>query len=82
MTVNIDQNEGRALENSDSFLKMYYGVNIWQNLWGPWGSPQLIAERIDEYTKAGATTIIVRFASLDPLGQLRVFINEVIPQLN
>jgi len=82
MTVNIDHNEQRALENSDAFINMYYGINIWQNLWGPWGSPKSIANRINEYTKAGATTIIVRFASLDPITQLKLFINEVIPQLN
>ena len=82
MTVNIDHNEQRALENSDAFINMYYGINIWQNLWGPWGSPKSIANRINEDTKAGATTIIVRFASLDPITQLKLFINEVIPQLN
>lgn len=80
MTVNLDRDENRAARSADAFLRMYYGINIWQDRWGPFGHPNRIADRIREYHAAGAQTIIVRFAALDQEAQLDAFLNEIAPQ--
>ena len=79
MTVNLNRSEEAAQKEADSYLKRYYGVNIWRDLWGPWGPPQRTVERIQQYASAGAKTVIIRFASLDPMGQLKTFLREVAP---
>jgi alkanesulfonate monooxygenase SsuD/methylene tetrahydromethanopterin reductase-like flavin-dependent oxidoreductase (luciferase family) len=79
MTVNLNRDPEKAREEADRYLKMYYGVNIWQDIWGPWGDPQETIESIRRYALAGARTVIVRFASFDPLGQMDTFIKEVVP---
>ena len=81
LTVNIQRNEEKAAEEADRFLMMCYGTNFWGDMWGPFGPPARIVERIKEYAQAGAGTIIVRFASFDPQGQLETFIREVAPAL-
>ena len=81
MTVNLNQDEGKAQREADRYIKMYYGINIWQDLWGPWGAPERTAERIQQYAEAGGKTIIVRFASFDQMGQLETFLKEVAPQI-
>ena len=64
MTVNLREDEFAAAEEADTFLHQYYGSNIWGDRWGPFGNPHKVVERISpSTTKAGAQTIIVRFAS-------------------
>ena len=77
MTVNINVDKDKAEREADQFLRMYYGVNIWKDRWGPWGSTQEIVERMNEYVNAGAKTVIVRFASFEQRKQLDVFLKEV-----
>ena len=77
MTVNIGENKEKLTEEADRFLKLYYGVNIWQERWGPWGAPEEVLTRIKSYENVGAETIIVRFASFDQAGQLDLFLNKV-----
>ena len=79
MTVNIGENEELLTEESDQFLKEYYGVNIWQERWGPWGTPEQVITRVKSYENVGAETIIVRFASYNQTKQLDLFLNEVVP---
>lgn len=79
MTVNLDGDSGRAAEEADRFLHMYYGMNMWGDRWGPYGPAELTIERIRRYAEAGAGTIIVRFASFDQQRQLDTFLNEVVP---
>lgn len=81
MTVNMGENEERLTEESDKFLKEYYGVNIWQERWGPWGTPEQVITRVKSYENVGAETIIVRFASYNQTKQLDLFLNEVVPYL-
>ena len=38
MTVNLNTDPSRAREEADEFLRLYYGINIWDERWGPWGS--------------------------------------------
>lgn len=77
MTVNINVDKSKAEREADQFLRMYYGVNIWKDRWGPWGPTQEIGERMNEYVDAGAKTVIVRFASFEQRKQLDIFLNEV-----
>lgn len=79
MTVNLNRDERKAADEADAFLRMYYGVNIWGDRWGPFGGAAAVIERIVAYHRAGAQTIIVRFASFEQRRQLEVFLNEVAP---
>jgi len=81
MTVNLNDDPAEAERESDQWIRLYYGVNIWRDLWGPWGPHQGLADAIRTYQAAGATTVIVRFASFSPLQQFQAFVDEVLPQL-
>ncbi len=81
VTVNLNDDEAVAAEEADRFLHGYYGINIWDERWGPYGPPELAADRIRAYADAGADTVIVRFASFDQPGQMRVFIERVVPEV-
>ena len=70
-----------AAEEADKFLKLYYGINIWQDRWGPWGPAEEAISRIGSYEDSGAGTIIIRFASFEQERQLDIFLSEVIPYL-
>ena len=78
MTVNLNEPQAAEAEAND-FLVEYYGVNHWGDRWGPWGSPEDVAQRMAAYASAGARHLVVRFASWDQRGQLRRFIDEVMP---
>ncbi len=81
MTVNINRDQALAQKEASAYITQYYGVDFWKERWGPYGPPEAVAGRIREFAQAGAKTVIVRFASLDPLGQFRTFLKEVIPAL-
>ena len=81
MTVNLNADPSEAEREADQWVRLYYGVNIWRELWGPWGPPEGLASAIRAYEAAGATTVIVRFASFTPLEQFQTFVDEVLPQL-
>jgi alkanesulfonate monooxygenase SsuD/methylene tetrahydromethanopterin reductase-like flavin-dependent oxidoreductase (luciferase family) len=78
MTVNLNEPQVAETEAND-FLIEYYGVNHWGDRWGPWGSPENVVERMAAYANAGARHLVVRFASWDQRGQLRRFVDEVMP---
>lgn len=79
MTVNVNHSPEAAWSEADDFIRRYYGLNFWNDKWGPFGTPEEVARRIVEYYHAGAGEIIVRFASLDPFSQFRIFEKEVVP---
>ena len=79
MTVNIGHDVERAGREADRFIRAYYGVNVWADKWGPFGTPETVAERMVEYARAGAQEIIVRFAAPDPASQLDAFVKDVVP---
>lgn len=79
LTVNLNQDAGKATTEAEKWLLGYYGANIWGNRWGPFGDSSRVKERIAEYVAAGAETVIVRFASFEPAKQLDTFLNEVAP---
>lgn len=79
MTVNLNSDAAEAEREADRWIRMYYGVNIWRELWGPWGATEGLTEAIRGYEAAGATTVIVRFASFSPMEQFETFLEEVEP---
>lgn len=82
MTVNIGQDSDECASEADRFLRLYYGMNMWGDRWGPYGPSELIAERIRRYEAAGAETMIVRFASFDQERQLSLFLEEIAPEFS
>jgi len=81
LTVNLNPDQERAEKEADRFIISYYGMNIWQGVWGPYSTAKQLIDRIRQYAQAGAGTIIVRFASFDQEGQLDRFVREVLPTL-
>ncbi len=84
MTVNLGMDEEAAAKEADAFLLAYYGPNIAEfrrSRWGPYGRPERVLDQVQDYSRAGADTVILRFASFDPLGQLKTFAREVWPAL-
>ena len=79
MTINLNDDLEIAKKESDQFLKAYYGINMWSQLWGPWGPSKLTIQRIQEFSESGASTIIIRFASFDVEKQLAKFLKEIWP---
>ena len=82
MTVNIGSDAEACAAEADSFLNLYYGMNMWGDRWGPYGPSELIADRIGRYEAAGAETMVVRFASFDQERQLSLFLEEVASQFD
>lgn len=81
MTVNINQDSEAAFKEADAWVRGYYGLNYWQDRWGPYGTAQAIAERANRYIDAGADELVFRFAATDQASQLDAFYNEVLPAL-
>ncbi|MBI2165187.1 MAG: LLM class flavin-dependent oxidoreductase [Chloroflexi bacterium] len=79
MTVNLDRDEARAKEEGQAYLDAYYEANRWGGPWGPVGGPSIIVRQIERYAAAGARTLIIRFATYEPMGQLELFAREIMP---
>ena len=79
LTININENQTLAQRDAEEFLLGYYGSNIWGDRWGPFGEYHEVRDKILAYVDAGAKTVIVRFASLDPERQLDRFLTHVAP---
>ena len=79
LTININENQTLAQRDAEEFLLGYYGSNIWGDRWGPFGEYHEVRDKILAYVDAGAKTVIVRFASLDPERQLNRFLTHVAP---
>ncbi len=47
--------------------------------WLAGGPPEQVFAKINRFVEAGLTTPVLRFSSLDQLGQLERFIREVLP---
>ena len=81
LTININEDKQVAEKEAHDYLKRYYGADIWGNRWGPFGSAQSIVERCGQYWNAGVNHLIVRFASFEPLEQLKRFETQVLPYI-
>ena len=79
LTINMETDLGKAETEAVAWLKGYYGSDIWGTRWGPFGGAERVGDRIAEYVKAGADTVVVRFASFEPEKQLDIFLDKVAP---
>ncbi len=71
-----------AREAFARFIAAYYptfGSKVDLGDWGPVGTPDDVGGLGPRFADAGVTHLIVRFGSMEPLGDLRRFANEVIP---
>jgi alkanesulfonate monooxygenase SsuD/methylene tetrahydromethanopterin reductase-like flavin-dependent oxidoreductase (luciferase family) len=81
--VHIGEREA-AFEESKRFLDEYYTTNFdrdFVEMWTAHGSPQECAEKLKEFEDAGVDLLSVRFSAFDQIGQMRRFVNEVVPLL-
>ena len=81
MTVNLNEDERKAKDEADDFIRRYYGLNFWKDKWGPFGHPDKVAKKIREYAAAGAKTVVVRFASAEQEQQFEIFLGRVLPSV-
>lgn len=79
MTVNVNHDTAEARVEADRWIKAYYGLNFWGDRWGPFGPPEAVAAQVREYVDAGASEVILRFASFDQEAQLRLLASEILP---
>ncbi|HXJ64376.1 MAG TPA: hypothetical protein VNN79_11530, partial [Actinomycetota bacterium] len=56
-----------------------FGSQVDLGDWGPVGTPDEVAGWVRRFADAGVTHFIVRFGSLDPVGDLRRFASDVLP---
>jgi alkanesulfonate monooxygenase SsuD/methylene tetrahydromethanopterin reductase-like flavin-dependent oxidoreductase (luciferase family) len=85
MLVNIDDDAEQAYRESVEFLAHYYGEGAVSRErleeWLAYGPPERVIARIGQWLEAGLTTPVLRFTSLDQLGQLERCMQEVLPAL-
>jgi len=84
--VNINNNKQIAREESKFYFRHYYGP-AWPTeeiikIWLAHGPPDECADLIQQWIDMGITTPVLRFTGGDQLGQIRRFINEVLPRLS
>ncbi|HEV8352972.1 MAG TPA: LLM class flavin-dependent oxidoreductase [bacterium] len=82
--LNINDDERTARTEAKVFLDTYYDADFSEeelSRWGIFGSPQRCADALQDFINAGCQVPIVRLASWNPLGQLAVCVEAVLPKL-
>jgi alkanesulfonate monooxygenase SsuD/methylene tetrahydromethanopterin reductase-like flavin-dependent oxidoreductase (luciferase family) len=83
--VNINDNRSAAYAQSKDYFRHYYGPvyppESLIEIWLAHGSPKDCAGLIQEWIDMGITTPVLRFTAKDQLGQVKRFIDEVLPLL-
>ncbi len=85
MTMNVNPNASAAREEGSSFLENYYHKSIedlQKDLVMILGDPETCLKRLDEFMALGLTSMIVRFASADQIGQMEFFAKEVLAKFS
>jgi len=83
--MNIDANKEKSYNEADQFLTAYYNTKFTPEIlekWGSFGNANDCVRRLEAAAAAGAKTIIVHFASLDPMRKLEIFARDVLPSFN
>lgn len=84
LMVNIQNDEETARAEAKRFLKEYYSIDVAPDVmsaWGAYGTPQQIAERVEQYRKEGLDIPIIRFASFEQEEQMTRALDELVPGL-
>ncbi len=82
--VNINDDPNAAYDEAKQFLDTYYTTNTTPERMRSWvshGRPDDVAQKLSAYRAAGANTMILRFASWDPITQIERAIREVLPRV-
>ena len=83
--VNIHDDKRAAYEEAKSYFNHYYGpgypTDEMIRVWLAYGPPAECAALIRSWIDMGITTPVLRFTSRDQAGQIRRFIDEVLPLL-
>ena len=83
--VNINDDKQTAYGEAKDYFNHYYGPSYPPEslikVWLAHGPPKDCARLIQEWIDMGITTPVLRFTSKDQLGQVRRFIDEVLPLL-
>jgi alkanesulfonate monooxygenase SsuD/methylene tetrahydromethanopterin reductase-like flavin-dependent oxidoreductase (luciferase family) len=80
--ITINENRQAALDESKAFLDKYYTSNFSMKFvegFTTAGSPTQCIEELKAYFDAGIDHITLRMTSWDQTGQLKRFLNEVVP---
>lgn len=81
--ININDDRRMAYEESRDYFREYYTPE-WPtkeivDIWLAYGPPGECAAFVREWLNAGISTPVLRFTSHDQLGQIRRFVDEVLP---
>jgi alkanesulfonate monooxygenase SsuD/methylene tetrahydromethanopterin reductase-like flavin-dependent oxidoreductase (luciferase family) len=82
--VNIDDEPERAYAEAKQFLDYYYTTNTTperMEAWVSYGPPEVVARKLGGYFAAGARTLVLRFASWEPLVQIERAVRDVLPRV-
>jgi alkanesulfonate monooxygenase SsuD/methylene tetrahydromethanopterin reductase-like flavin-dependent oxidoreductase (luciferase family) len=83
--VNINDDKQAAYAQSKDYFNHYYGPNYPPEslirVWLAHGTPKDCAGLIQQWIEMGITTPVLRFTANDQLGQVKRFIEEVVPLL-
>lgn len=82
--VNVDDDPRKARESVKAQLGDFHGPPIWDDLvdrWAVSGTPEDVANRLQEYIDAGVTVFQLVIGSRDQLGQMKRLSEEVLPRL-
>jgi alkanesulfonate monooxygenase SsuD/methylene tetrahydromethanopterin reductase-like flavin-dependent oxidoreductase (luciferase family) len=83
--VNINDDKQAAYAQSKDYFNHYYGPTYPPEslieVWLAHGPPRDCAKLIQEWIDMGITTPVLRFTARDQLGQVKRFIDEVLPLL-
>jgi alkanesulfonate monooxygenase SsuD/methylene tetrahydromethanopterin reductase-like flavin-dependent oxidoreductase (luciferase family) len=80
--ININEDRGKALEESKAFLDTYYTAKFTPQFVEQWtvaGSPGQCVEQLRAYFGAGVGHMALRLTSWDQQGQFKRFLGEVAP---
>ena len=83
--VNIDDDKQAAYAQAKDYFNHYYGPGYPPEslikIWLAHGPPKDCARLIQEWIDMGITTPVLRFTTRDQIGQVKRFIDEVLPLL-
>jgi alkanesulfonate monooxygenase SsuD/methylene tetrahydromethanopterin reductase-like flavin-dependent oxidoreductase (luciferase family) len=80
--ITINENRQAALDESKAFLDKYYTANFSMKFvegFTTAGSPKQCIDELQAYFDAGIEHITLRMTSWDQKGQLKRFLDEVVP---
>lgn len=82
VTMNIADSREEAQAGIDAYISQYYpelskAMDLGE--WGPVGTPEDIADWLQEFADAGVDYFICRFGSLDQFGQVERLARDVLP---